>query len=58
MNDIELLKESLDWMRRKIENAIEMNQENAEDMEIELEVIRDEVNEAMETLSEIEGKRR
>ena len=54
--DAQVIADYLLYLHKKVEDAIELQQETSEDMEIVLDIVRDEVDEVLEVVNKMEEK--
>ena len=54
--DAQVIADYLMYLHKKVEDAIELQQETSEDMEIVLDVVKDEVDEVLKVLNKMEVK--
>ena len=55
-SNAQVIADYLMYLHKKVEDAIELNQETSEDMEIVLDVVKDEVDEVLEVINKMEEK--
>ena len=55
-SNAQVIADYLMYLHKKVEDAIELQQETSEDMEIVLDVVKDEVDEVLKVLNKMEVK--
>ena len=56
-SDAQVIAEYLMYLHKKVEDAIDLQQETSEDMEIVLDIVKDEVDEVLDVVNRMEVRK-